>query len=257
MKDISNEFQQSYGRVCRGGLDVFESGDTIETAQRINAMRLMVLLWINGWTSEATASLLIPRPAPVQAAWLGNPSFAVTKLVDFLVSGTWSSTTASHSCCTSCDSTRADTVSSPPDLYIRTPESLLFLPVGSSLHVLGQLAMFPRPQNIASDTRSVTGIPDGVVVAGVLCRIDKWNRPFLSAVARAVAANAHVHLWMPEMLTTASSRSRVMAILSREGLSPQRVHWIPTLDRNKHLQYCCFWATSVFAVTYRAGTSVA
>jgi hypothetical protein len=87
MKDISNEFQQSYGRVCRGGLDVFESADTIETAQRINAMQLMVLLWINGWTSEATAALLIPRPAPVQMAWLGNPSFAVTKLVQYLVSG--------------------------------------------------------------------------------------------------------------------------------------------------------------------------
>jgi hypothetical protein len=87
MKDISNEFQQSYGRVCRGGLDVFESADTIETAQRINAMQLLVLLWINGWTSEATAALLIPRPALVQAAWLGNPSFAATKLVDFLVSG--------------------------------------------------------------------------------------------------------------------------------------------------------------------------
>ena len=87
MKDISDEFQRSYGRVCRGGLDVFESADTIETAQRINAMQLLVLLWINGWTSEATAALLIPRLAPVQIAWLGNPSFAATKLVDFLVSG--------------------------------------------------------------------------------------------------------------------------------------------------------------------------
>ncbi len=87
MKDISDEFQRSYGRVCRGGLDVFESADTIETAQRINAMQLLVLLWINGWTSEATAALLIPRLAPVQLAWLGNPSFAATKLVDFLVSG--------------------------------------------------------------------------------------------------------------------------------------------------------------------------
>jgi predicted O-linked N-acetylglucosamine transferase (SPINDLY family) len=87
MKDISNEFQQNYGRVCRGGLDVFESADTIETAQRINSMRLLVLLWINGWTSEASAALLIPRPAPVQMAWLGNPSVAATKLVDFIVSG--------------------------------------------------------------------------------------------------------------------------------------------------------------------------
>ena len=87
MKDISNEFQQNYGRVCRGGLDVFESADTIETAQRINSMRLLVLLWINGWTSEASAALLIPRPAPVLMAWLGNPSVAATKLVDFIVSG--------------------------------------------------------------------------------------------------------------------------------------------------------------------------
>ncbi len=128
-------------------------------------------------------------------------------------------------------------MSSPPDLFIRTPESLLYLPVGSSLHVLGQLAMFPRPLHVAPDSHSVTGIPDGAVVAGVLCRIDKWNRPFLSAVARAVAANPHVHLWMPEMLTTASSRSRVMDIFTSEGLEPRRVHWIPTLDRNKHLQY--------------------
>jgi hypothetical protein len=96
MKDISNEFQQSYGRVCRGGLDVFESADTIETAQRINAMQLLVLLWINGWTSEATAALLIPRPAPVQAAWLGNPSFAATRLVDFLVSGDIINVIAGH-----------------------------------------------------------------------------------------------------------------------------------------------------------------
>ena len=146
-------------------------------------------------------------------------------------------------------------MSSPPDLYIRTPESLLFLPVGSSLHVLGQLAMFPRPQNIASDSRSITGIPDGVVVAGVLCRIDKWNRPFLSAVARAVAANAHVHLWMPEMLTTASSRSRVMDILTSEGLQRERVHWIPSLDRNKHLQYRHGRAASLRSVTHCAGTS--
>jgi hypothetical protein len=95
--------------------------------------------------------------------------------------------------------------------------------------------MFPRPQQVAPDTAAVTGIPDGVVVAGVLCRIDKWNKPFLSAVARAVAANPHVHLWMPEMLTTASSRSRVMEIFTGEGLQRERVHWIPTLDRNKHL----------------------
>jgi len=87
MKDISSEFQEKYGHVCRGGLDVFESADTIETAQRINSLQLSILLWINGWTSEATAALLIPRPAPVQIAWLGNPSFAATKLVDFLVSG--------------------------------------------------------------------------------------------------------------------------------------------------------------------------
>jgi predicted O-linked N-acetylglucosamine transferase (SPINDLY family) len=87
MKDISDEFQQNYGRVCRGGMDVFESAESVETAQRINAMQLLVLLWINGWTSEATAALLIPRPSPVQIAWLGNPSVAATKLVDFLVSG--------------------------------------------------------------------------------------------------------------------------------------------------------------------------
>ncbi len=128
-------------------------------------------------------------------------------------------------------------MSSPPDLFIRTPESMLHLPVGSSLPVLGQLAMFPRPLHVAPDSRSVTGIPDGAVVAGVLCRIDKWSRPFLSAVARAVAANPHVHLWMPEMLTTASSRSRVMDIFAGEGLESGRVHWIPTLERNKHLQY--------------------
>mgnify|MGYP000209165688 CR=1 FL=1 len=65
MKDISDDFQRSYGRVCRGGLDVFESADTIETAQRINAMQLLVILWINGWTSESTAALLIPHLAPV------------------------------------------------------------------------------------------------------------------------------------------------------------------------------------------------
>jgi hypothetical protein len=97
--------------------------------------------------------------------------------------------------------------------------------------------MFPRPLHVAPDSHSVTGIPDGAVVAGVLCRIDKWSRTFLSSVARAVAANPHVHLWMPEMLTTASSRSRVMDIFASEGLKPGRVHWIPTLDRNKHLQY--------------------
>ncbi len=148
-------------------------------------------------------------------------------------------------------------MSSPPDLYIRTPESVLHLPVGSSLHVLAQLAMFPRPENTAPDSRSVTGIPDSVVVAGVLCRIDKWNRPFLSAVARAVAANAHVHLWMPEMLTTASSRSRVMDIFASEGLQRERVHWIPTLDRNKHLQYCSCRTTFELVVMLSAGTSVA
>jgi hypothetical protein len=97
LKDISSEFQDNYGRVCRGGLDVFESSDTIETAQRINAMQLTILVWINGWTSEATAALLIPRPAPVQIAWLGNPSFAVTKLVDFLVSGEHSLYSTQHS----------------------------------------------------------------------------------------------------------------------------------------------------------------
>lgn len=128
-------------------------------------------------------------------------------------------------------------MSSPPDLFVRTPESLLYLPVGTSLHVLGQLSMFPRPTHVAADTHTVTGIPDGAVVAGVLCRIDKWNRQFLASVARAVAANPAVHLWMPEMLTTASSRSRVMDIFVREGLQRERVHWVPTLDRNKHLQY--------------------
>lgn len=132
---------------------------------------------------------------------------------------------------------RSDTVSSPPDLFVRTPESILHMPIGSSLHVLGQLAMFPRPQHVASDSSSVTGIPDDAVVAGVLCRIDKWNRHFLAAVARAVAANPRVHLWMPEMLTTASSRARVMDIFAREGLPLVRVHWVPTLDRNKHLLY--------------------
>lgn len=132
---------------------------------------------------------------------------------------------------------RSDTVSSPPDLFVRTPESILHMPIGSSLHVLGQLAMFPRPQHVASDSSSVTGIPDDAVVAGVLCRIDKWNRNFLAAVARAVAANPRVHLWMPEMLTTASSRARVMDIFAREGLPLVRVHWVPTLDRNKHLLY--------------------
>ena len=131
----------------------------------------------------------------------------------------------------------ADTISSPPDLFVRTPESVLYLPVGTSLHVLGQLTMFPRPSYAASDTFAVTGIPDGVIVAGVLCRIDKWNRPFLVSVARAVSANSAVHLWMPEMLTTASSRSRVMEIFSSEGLYLERVHWVPTLDRNRHLLY--------------------
>ncbi len=139
----------------------------------------------------------------------------------------------------------ADTVSSPPDLFYRTPESILYLPVGTSLHVLGQLAMFPRPQHLAPDSHNVTGIADDAVVAGVLCRIDKWNRQFLSAVARAVSANAHVQLWMPDMLTTASSRSRVMRIFASQGLQPERVHWIPTLERNKHLLYCAF--CTVFA----------
>jgi hypothetical protein len=122
---------------------------------------------------------------------------------------------------------------------------MLYLPVGTSLHVLGQLAMFPRPQHVAPDSHNITGIPDGAVVAGVLCRIDKWNREFLSAIARAVSANPHVHLWMPEMLTTASSRSRVMHIFASQGLQRERVHWIPTLDRNKHLQYCA--CSAVFA----------
>jgi predicted O-linked N-acetylglucosamine transferase (SPINDLY family) len=257
MKDISDEFQRSYGRVCRGGLDVFESAETIETAQRINAMQLLVLLWINGWTSEATAALLIPRLAPVQLAWLGNPSFAATKLVDFLVSGDLER--PSQALILLADLPQlADTVSSPPDLFHRTPESILYLPVGTSLHVLGQLAMFPRPQHAAPDSHNVTGIPDGAVVAGVLCRIDKWNRQFLSGVARAVSANAHVHLWMPEMLTTASSRSRVMRIFASQGLQPERVHWIPTLDRNKHLQYCaCSASSRLISSSCCTGTSVA
>jgi hypothetical protein len=235
MKDISDDFQRSYGRVCRGGLDVFESADTVETAQRINAMQLLVILWINGWTSESTAALLIPHLAPVQMAWLGNPSFAATKLVDFLVSGDREGCSQALILQTDLPQ-HTDTVSSPPDLFHRTPESILYMPVGTSLHVLGQAAMFPRPQHVAPDSHNITGIPDGAVVAGVLCRIDKWNRQFLSGVARAVAANSHVQLWMPEMLTTASSRARVMNIFASEGLQLERVHWIRTLDRNKHLQ---------------------
>jgi protein O-GlcNAc transferase len=203
------------------------SNDTIEqTAARIAADGIEVLIDLNGYTTYAKSEILALRPAPVQISWLGYLGTLGAEWYDYVLT---------------------DSFATPPALQPFFTERFLYLP-----HCYCP-SDTRRAVAATAPTRAACGLPEqGVVFCcfnssyKILPAVfDVWMR-----LLRQVEGSV---LWL--VADNATARTHLGREAAARGIAPERLIFAPRVSLDEHLARHVHADLFLDTTPYNAGTT--
>jgi len=185
-------------------LDVRDLGPR-QAAELIRRYEIDVAVDLGAFTSGGRLSIFAPRPAPVQATYLGYPGTTAAPYIDYII---------------------ADAIVLPPDSHGDYTEKVATLPDSYQANDDAQPIA-------ATPTRAEAGLPaNGFVFASfnnvykiAPAVFDRWMQ-MLDAVPSSV-------LWLLE--TNAAAAGNLRREAAARGIDPRRIVLAPQLPRPEHL----------------------
>ena len=172
-----------------------------DAAQAIHEAGIDVLIDLMGLTSGNRIAILAHRPCPVQVLWLGCPITTGYRVYDaFLVDGQVA----------------------PAGYDEFTSEPLQRLPVCYHPISTGE------QDGSSTLDRAQLGLPTDAMVVGIFPQVDRVRPPFIERVARTIAPQPHVHLWLR---LAKAAQPQAIAQLEAWGIAAERIHVIPRFER--------------------------
>ena len=197
-------------RQLRGSFDEFEDlldCSHTESAARIRAGRVDILVDLKGYTTDARPEILVLRPAPVQVSYLGYPGTMGSDAWDYVL---------------------VDPVVVPAEEQPYFTERLVHLPD------CYQVNDRRRPIATRVPARAECGLPEGALVFCCFSSAYKITAPMFDIWMRLLAGVPGSVLWLLEANQTATANLRREAE-SRLAGGAARLVFAPSLPNPEHL----------------------
>ncbi len=211
-------FAYSYGfddggetrRAIAAGVEHFADVASLsdaQTAERIAADGVQVLIDLAGHTSGSRLGILARRPAPVQAHYLGYAATTGADFIDYFVS---------------------DPVATPPALAEAFTEKLALAP-GCFMLSAGAVDGPSTPPS-----RSAQGLPEAAMVYSSFTNASRITRDVFGGWMRILQAVPDSVLWLRQ--SDAQTVLNLRAEAQRCGVDPERLMFAPRVaDRAAHI----------------------
>lgn len=180
-----------------------------ELAEQIQSDGIHILLDLSGFTEGNLFEMLIYKPAPVIATWLGYPATTGCKEIDYVISDRWA------------DSPEHD------ELFVEKA-----LPLEDSIYVVGE---YPNAPAVVDPPM----LKNGYITFGSLMNPYKMNPDLIKAWSEIMnrVPTARMKLIHPRLIGVA--KNNLEAEFKRQGFPMERLEFISKRHKNKghHLWY--------------------
>jgi len=197
-----------------------------ETAERIRALEIDILIDLVGNTQGFRSTLLWRRPAPLQINYLGYPGTLGAPYIDYLI---------------------ADAYLIPEAQRAHYAEQLIYLP--ECFQANDDRRAHPEPT-----ARSELGLPEQAVVLCCFNNSYKLNPSFFEVWMRLLAARSDAVLWLVAALPIVEQNLRREA--AARGIDPSRLHFAPRLPYEQHLARLAAADLFLDTLPFNGGTTV-
>ena len=178
----------------------------IDSARRIFADGIDILVDLKGFTIEARLEIFALRPAPLRVTWLGYPGSTGTGLNDYAI---------------------VDSVVAPPEHAAHFGEQLVRMPHSYQINDNGQAIAEVAPP------RSELGLPEDAFVFACFNHVYKIDATMFDCWMRILSRVEGSVLWLYQSNTVARANLE-RAALAR-GIDPKRLVFGGTLPKPAHL----------------------
>jgi predicted O-linked N-acetylglucosamine transferase (SPINDLY family) len=177
-----------------------------DTARRIFADGIDILVDLKGFTLEARPEIFALRPAPLNVAWLGYPGTTGTGLNDYAI---------------------VDHVVTPSGHDNQFGEQLVRMPHSYQINDNSQVIAGGAP------SRRELGLPEGGFVFACFNHVYKIDSTMFACWMRILARVPHSVMWLYQ--SNAEARANLEAAASGHGVDPGRLVFAGTLPKPEHL----------------------
>jgi predicted O-linked N-acetylglucosamine transferase (SPINDLY family) len=207
-------------------VDLQSLGD-LDAAQRIRDDNIDILIDINGLTALARPEILVLRPAPVIATWLGTAGTTGADFIDYALT---------------------DRIVTPPDMQEFYAERLCLLP--------GCYYPYDDETRIEPDaSRADESLTDDAVVLACFCAHYKIDRESFASWCEILNAVPRAVLWLLRESPEGEANLRSAAIAA--GIAPDRLIFAARKPRADHLARLALADLALDTYVYGAHTTAA
>ena len=221
-----SDMRQRVAAAADGFVDIASMGEE-QSAQRIRADGVDVLVDLMGHTRGNRMSILARRPAPLQVAYLGYPGSTGAPYIDYLI---------------------GDALVTPLQLAPLYSEKLAQMPL--TFQPNGRWRPLPQPMS-----RSAAGLPEGAFVMCAFNHTYKIGPEAFDAWCAVMREVPHAVLWLKE--TNGQLHDNVHREAAARGVDPQRIIFARTVDYADHFSRLALADVFVDTWPYNAHTTAA
>lgn len=203
--DDGSDFRRGIAADCDHFIDI-AAASSWESAERIAADGIHILVDLKGYTREIRPQLFALRPAPLQVNWLGFPGTTGAPYMDYIIT---------------------DAVVTPPELVGYLSEAPVFLPGSYQVNDHLQLIDTHTP------TRAECGLPEQGFVFCCFNNSYKIEPEVFSVWMRLLQAVPGSVLWL--LRTSAEAETNLRREAERRGVKGDRVVFADRAPRPRHL----------------------
>lgn len=203
--DDGSNHRRGIAADCDHFIDI-AAASSWESAERIAADGIHILVDLKGYTREIRPQLFALRPAPVQVNWLGFPGTTGATYMDYIIT---------------------DAVVTPPEVAAHFSETPVFLP--DSYQVNDHL----QPIDTHTPTRAACGLPEQGFVFCCFNNSYKIEPEVFSVWMRLLQAVPGSVLWL--LRTSAESETNLRREAERRGVNGERLVFADRELRPRHL----------------------
>jgi predicted O-linked N-acetylglucosamine transferase (SPINDLY family) len=177
-----------------------------DTARRIFADGIDILVDLKGFTFEARPEIFALRPAPLNVAWLGYPATTGTGLNDYAI---------------------VDRTVAPAAHAARYGEQLAWMPHSYQINDNGQRIAVVPP------SRNTLGLPENAFVFACFNHVYKIDETMFDCWMRILGRVAGSVLWLYQ--SNVLARQNLERAAALRGVDPARLIFAGTLPKPEHL----------------------
>jgi predicted O-linked N-acetylglucosamine transferase (SPINDLY family) len=203
------DVDDAFNRRVRAGSDVYVDASRqspAETARRIHADQIDVLIDLAGYTTYSRTSIFALRPAPVQAHWLGYLDTLGAPFLPYIL---------------------ADACVIPEASEPGYSEAIVRLP--DCFAVAAELPIAPE-----IPTRAACGLPEDGFVYCSMNGFQKLDPRSFACWMRILEKEPDSLLWLYDG-TSAAGKGNLLREATRQGVDPSRIHFAPRLPVPEYL----------------------